>query len=69
MIHKKIEHESTKHSPVVGCCECDIELTGTIKRKASDYQLASQEGSCNHGVCYRWDELDFKVRIFMSSYS
>jgi hypothetical protein len=29
MIHKELEHESTKYSPVVSCCEYDNELTGT----------------------------------------
>jgi len=29
MIHKELEHESKKYSPVVGCCEYDTEPTGT----------------------------------------
>ena len=31
MLHKEIEHESTRYNAVVGCCEYDYELTGTKK--------------------------------------
>jgi hypothetical protein len=39
MIHKELQHESTKYSPVVDCCEYYTELTGT--EEGSGYQLAS----------------------------